>query len=229
MKALRAGFETVGGGDYAARVRPRGPREILHLGQVFNRMAERLEGSERANQRMSRQLLAIQDEERAELARELHDEMGPFLFAMRVDAESIEAGARKAGLAAMVERALAIGEAVIHIQRHVRLLLKQLRPADFADFGLATAIENVAGFWRRHNDSIAISLDIAAARDGFGAETDAAIYRLVQEGLTNAARHSGAAQIWIAIVADEETIRVRRRVDHAQRQDLGFLGRSGSG
>ena len=206
LKNLGAGFDAVGGGDYAARITPRGPTEVLRLGAAFNRMAERLDGSERANRRMSRQLLAIQDEERAELARELHDEMGPFLFAVRVDAESIEAGARQAGLAAMTERARAIGDAVVHIQRHVRLLLKQLRPADFAEFGLATAIENLAGFWRRHNARIAITLDVAAAREGFGAQADAAIYRLVQEGLTNAARHSGAAHVWIAIAADARAI-----------------------
>ena len=201
LKSLRAGFDAVGGGDYAARVRPAARRMSPVWREAFNRMAERLDGCERANRRMSRQLLAIQDEERADLARELHDEMGPFLFAVRVDAESIEAR-RNTGLAAMAERARAIGEAVIHIQRHVRLLLKQFRPADFADFGLATAIENLASFWRRHDDRIAIPLDIAAARDGFGAETDAAIYRLVQEGLTNAARHSGACHVWIAIAAD---------------------------
>jgi two-component system sensor histidine kinase UhpB len=208
LKKLRAGFDAVGGGDYAARVRPRGPRELSHLAHAFNRMAERLEGIESANRRMGRQLLAIQDEERAELARELHDEMGPFLFAVRVDGEGIEAAARKAGLPAVVERARAIGEAVTHIQRHVRLLLKQLRPADFADFGLATAIENLAGFWRRHNERLDIVLDIAAARDGFGADIDAAIYRLVQEGLTNAARHSSAARIWITVIADGQTVRV---------------------
>jgi two-component system, NarL family, sensor histidine kinase UhpB len=198
----------MGDGDYAARVKPRGPRELSHLAHAFNRMAERLEGIESANRRMSRQLLAIQDEERAELARELHDEMGPFLFAMRVDGEGIEATARKAGLPEVAERARAIGEAVSHIQRHVRLLLKQLRPMDFAEFGLPIAIENLAGFWRRHNDRLDIQLDVVAARDGFGADTDAAIYRLVQEGLTNAARHSSAGRIWIAISTDGETIRV---------------------
>lgn len=213
LKKLRAGFDAVGGGDYAARVRPAGPRELSHLAQAFNRMAERLEGIEAANRRMGRQLLAIQDEERAELARELHDEMGPFLFAVRVDGEGIEAASRKAGLPEIAERARAIGEAVTHIQRHVRLLLRQLRPADFTDFGLAMAIENLAGFWRRHNERLDIQLDIAAARDGFGADTDAVIYRLVQEGLTNAARHSGAARIWIAIIADGETIQVRLEDD----------------
>ncbi len=208
LKMLGTGFKAVGGGDYAARVAPQGPQEAVRLAHAFNRMAERLEGSENANQRLNRQLLAIQEEERADLARELHDEMGPFLFAVRVDAENIEAGARKAGLTPMVDRARAIGESVVHIQRHVRLLLKQLRPADFAGFELTTAIENLADFWHRRTDRIAIGLDIAAAGEGFGANADAVIYRLVQEGLTNAARHSEATHVWVTIAADAEMIRV---------------------
>jgi two-component system sensor histidine kinase UhpB len=199
LAKLRAGFGALGGGDHAARVHAKGPRETAELALAFNRMAERLQQVEGANARMSRQMVAIQEEERAELARELHDEMGPFLFAMRVDAEGIEKAAWAAGETAIAQRACAIGEAVTHIQRHVRAILKELRPADFAGFGLAVSIENLARFWRRHVDGIAIVLDIAEAQDGFGAEADAAIYRLVQEGLTNAARHGGAKTVWIAI------------------------------
>jgi two-component system sensor histidine kinase UhpB len=204
LRKLNTGFEAVGGGDYAARLQPRGPREISTLAAAFNRMTERLRGLEDANRRLTGQLLAIQEEERADLARDLHDEMGPFLFAMRVDAEAIE----RAGQGTIAARARAMGEAISHIQHHVRIILKQLRPEGLAETGLATAITNLTTFWQRHHDGIAIHLSIDAAKSGFGAETDAAIYRLVQEGLTNAARHGAARQVWIAISADAGTIRV---------------------
>lgn len=205
LRRLSAGFDAVGGGDYAARVPENGPRELSYLSRAFNRMAERLGVLESANRRLAHQMSAIQEEERADLARDLHDEMGPFLFAMRVDAESI---ARETSQGAIAARARAIGEAVTHIQSHVRSILKQLRPAGLADVGLAQAITNLATFWQRHHDGIAIALDIDDAQDGFGPDTDAAIYRLVQESLTNAARHGGAKQVWIAISADEAAIRV---------------------
>ena len=99
LKKLSAGFDAVGGGVYAARVPPQGPREISRLARAFNRMAERLGGLEAANRRLAHQLSAIQEEERADLARDLHDEMGPFLFAMRVDAETIAGMARMQGKA----------------------------------------------------------------------------------------------------------------------------------
>jgi two-component system sensor histidine kinase UhpB len=208
LKRLSAGFDAVGGGDYAARVPPQGPREISYLAQAFNRMAERLGGLEQANRRLVHQMSAIQEEERADLARDLHDEMGPFLFAMRVDAESIADMAREMRHGAIAERARAVGEAVSHIQSHVRSMLKQLRPSGLTDVGLAQAVANLAIFWQRRHDGIAIHLDIEAARNGFGVEADAAIYRLVQESLTNAARHGGARRVWIVIAAGSAAIRV---------------------
>ncbi len=204
LRKLNTGFEAVGGGDYTARLRPSGPREISSLAAAFNRMTERLRGLEDANRRLTGQMLAIQEEERADLARDLHDEMGPFLFAMRVDAEVIE----RTGQGVIAERARAMGEAISHIQRHVRIILKQLRPEGLAETGLAVAITNLTTFWQRHHDGIAIHLSIDDAKSGFGAEADAAIYRLVQEGLTNAARHGAARQVWIAISANDGAIRV---------------------
>lgn len=204
LRRLGSGFEAVGGGDYGAQVPAAGPREIAALAAAFNRMTERLRVLEDANRRLGGQMLAIQEEERADLARDLHDEMGPFLFAMRVDAEAIE----KSADGTVRARARAITEAVSHIQSQVRNILKQLRPDGLAETGLTVAIANLVTFWRRHHDGIAIHLDMGAAADGFGAEVDGVIYRLVQEGLTNAARHGAARQVWIAIRSGRDAIRV---------------------
>ena len=202
---LGAGFEALGGGDYSARVAAGGPREIDALAGGFNRMAGRLKALEDANRKLTGQMLAIQEEERAELARDLHDEMGPFLFTMRLDAEAIETEARKAGEAAIAARAQGLGETVRRIQSHVRDILKQLRPGGLAETGLKTAIANLATFWQRHQ-GVAVRLEIEA--EDFGAETDAVIFRLVQEGLTNAARHGGARNVVIRIGQTHDAIRV---------------------
>jgi two-component system sensor histidine kinase UhpB len=222
LKRLSSGFEAVGGGDYAARVKPEGPQEISSLAAAFNRMAARLNVLEDANRRLTGQMLAIQEEERADLARDLHDEMGPFLFAMRLDAEAIQGEARKSGQDSMAERARALDESVSHIQGHVRDILKRLRPDGLAQTGLAVAIGNLATFWQRHHGGIAIHLDIKA--EGFGAETDPVIYRLVQESLTNAVRHGAAKQVWIMIAADPGTIRVIVEDD-----GIGFTDAGGTG
>jgi two-component system sensor histidine kinase UhpB len=221
LKKLSSGFEVVGSGNYAAQVTPQGPREISSLADAFNRMTARLDQLEATNRRLTAQMLAIQEEERADLARDLHDEMGPFLFAMRLDAEAIQAEARKSGHAAMAERAQALGKSVSHIQSHVRDILKQLRPDGLAETGLAVAIGNLATFWQRHG-GISVHPDLAG--DSFGADTDGVIYRLVQESLTNAARHGAAKQVWITISADEEAIRILVEDD-----GRGFMEAEGGG
>lgn len=221
LRKLSTGFETVGTGNYAARVSAAGPQEIANLSDAFNRMTARLELLEDTNRRLTAQMLAIQEEERADLARDLHDEMGPFLFAMRLDAEAIQAEARKSGHAAIAERAQALGESVSHIQSHVRDILKQLRPDGLAETGLAVAIGNLATFWQRHG-GVVVQLDLAS--ESFGAEIDGVIYRLVQEGLTNAARHGAAKHAWIAIAADNGRIRVIVEDD-----GVGFTAPDGGG
>jgi len=228
LRKLGGGFEAVGGGDYTARVAPQGPREISALAEAFNRMTTRLHVLEDSNRRLTGQMLAIQEEERADLARDLHDEMAPFLFAMRLDAEAIQAEAKKTGQGAMAERARALSESVSHIQSHVRNILKQLRPEGLAETGLMVAIGNLATFWQQHHGGIAIHLDVKA--NGFGAETDATIYRLVQESLTNAARHGAAKQVWIAIGADDDAIRVTVEDDGVgipASQESGGMGLKG--
>ena len=219
---LARGFEKLGGGDYRGRVPPRGPRELQGLAGDFNRMAERLGMLESDNRRLARQTIAIQEEERADIARDLHDEMGPFLFAMRVDADAITAAAQSAGHDAIAARARALGEAAGHIQRHVRSILKQLRPEGLAETGLAAALTNLAEFWRCRHDGILLHLDIAAASRGFGADADAVIYRLVQEGLTNAVRHGGPRNVWLAIRAGK-TVRVALEDD-----GVGFSDAAGT-
>jgi len=222
LRKLTGGFEAVGGGDYAIHVASHGPKEISTLAEAFNRMTARLKRLEEANRRLTGQMLAIQEEERADLARDLHDEMGPFLFAMRLDAEAIQADARKSGHGAIAERANALGEAVGHIHSRVRSILKQLRPDGMAETGLKVAIGNLATFWQRHHDGIAIHLDVTA--EGFGAETDAAIFRLAQEGLTNAARHGAAKQVWIRVVTTDTAICATVEDD-----GIGFVARDNGG
>lgn len=221
LKKLSSGFEAVGSGDYAAQVTPQGPSEIHNLADAFNRMTARLDLLEATNRRLTAQMLVVQEEERADLARDLHDEMGPFLFAMRLDAEAIQAEAQKSGHAAMAERAQALGDSVSHIQSHVRDILKQLRPDGLAETGLAVAIGNLVTFWQHHG-GISIRLDLQA--ESFGADTDGVIYRMVQEALTNAARHGHARQVWITVSASEKAVRVRVEDD-----GRGFTDARGGG
>jgi two-component system, NarL family, sensor histidine kinase UhpB len=213
LDRLSAALASVGSGEYAVRVAQAGPPELLRLGRGFNAMAEQLSASQARNLRLNEQLLTLQEEERTELARDLHDEVGPFLFAVHLDAASIEQAAASNRFAEVPERARAIREAVAHMQRHVRAMLHRLRPASPVEVGLAPALANLVAFWRARQPAIEFELEVSVDDDSVDEPTIAAIYRLVQEGLNNSVRHGRPRRIEVVVRTAEMSHLVVRVAD----------------
>ena len=203
LDRLSAALASLGSGEYAVRVPHAGPPELVRLAQGFNAMAQRLDAAQARNHRLNEQLLTLQEEERTDLARDLHDEVGPFLFAVNLDAAAIEQAATAGVIAEVPERARAIREAVGHMQRHVRAMLHRLRPASPVEVGLAPALGNLVAFWRARLPAIDFKLDLSVDEDALGDPATAAIYRVVQEGLSNAVRHGRPSVIQIVVEAGE--------------------------
>lgn len=203
LDQLSAALASVSSGRYAVRVEHAGPPELARLTQGFNKMVERLDAAQARNFRLNEQLLTLQEEERADLARDLHDEVGPFLFAVNLDAAAIGRVAASGRMTEVSERAHAIREAVEHMQRYVRAMLHRLRPANPVDAGISTALDNLVAFWRTRQSEIDIELDMAVDEDTLSDSTIATIYRLVQEGLNNAVRHGRPHRIEV-VVSDED-------------------------
>jgi two-component system, NarL family, sensor histidine kinase UhpB len=208
LRDLTAAFARVGDRDYRERVPERGPYELVQLYQGFNRMVEDLARAEAQNKRLQEQLATVQDEERADLARDLHDEIGPMLFAADVDAAAIERLAKQGEYGGIAQRVGIIRAAIGQMQRHVREILGRLRPAVLLDVGLAHAIDNLVSFWTTHRPGLAF--DLKVPDEGFGEPLDGTIYRVVQESVSNAVRHGSPTRIEIEIEsAPEGTIWVR--------------------
>ena len=164
--------------------------------------------------------MTLQDDERRDLARELHDEFGPYLFAIRAQAAALgKAIPARPDLSGLSGMARAIQDEVDALQRSNRRVLGRLRPAALDDLGLQAALEALIGSWRETRPEVEVSLDSTVALDDLGALTSLTVYRVVQEGLTNAFRHAGATRIDIrfdAPLADaasnapaEQPLRVR--------------------
>jgi two-component system, NarL family, sensor histidine kinase UhpB len=199
LRALTAAFARVGDRDYRERVPERGPHELVRLYQGFNRMVEDLARAEAQNKRLQEQLATVQDEERADLARDLHDEIGPMLFAADVDAATIERLAERGEYGGIAQRVGIIRSAIGQMQRHVREILGRLRPAVLLDVGLAHAIDNLVSFWTTHRAGLAFQVTVP--EEGFGEPIDGTIYRVVQESVSNAVRHGSPALIEIRVEA----------------------------
>ena len=202
LQNLTAAFARVGDGDYRERVKERGPRELVRLYQGFNQMVERLARSEAQNKRLQEQLTTVQDEERADLARDLHDEIGPLLFAADVDAAAIEQLVKAGEFNAIPHRVGIIRDAIGRMQRHVRDILGRLRSAMLLDVGLAHAIDNLVAFWRAHRTNLNFRVDVP--EESFGELLDGTIYRIVQESISNAVRHGKPTLISIEVRANAD-------------------------
>jgi two-component system, NarL family, sensor histidine kinase UhpB len=207
LENLSNAFEQIGKGDYHGWVPEHGPPELTRLAANFNLMTQRLATVAAQNRRLNERLLTLQAEERADLARDLHDEIGPLLFAVDMTAATIErlAGSDRAG--DIPTHVRSIHDAVGRVQRHVRAILGRLRP--IRAIGLEAAIARLAAFWQSRRPDITFAIDVSVDEDRIGDDLKDTIYRVVQEGMSNAIRHGRPARVAIAVArGDADGIRV---------------------
>jgi two-component system sensor histidine kinase UhpB len=184
LRRLLAGLAALGRRDYGARLAQEGPPEFEPLLTRFNALSESLAAAERENRSLRARLVSIQDEERKEIARELHDEIGPYLFAARAQAG-----------AAMHE---AVIETIDALQATNRRLLERLRPAALEELGLVAALEALGRLFERSRPELRVSVE-GDAPPSLAPDLEAALYRIAQEALTNVARHAEATQARVAL------------------------------
>jgi two-component system sensor histidine kinase UhpB len=208
LDTVSGALARVGAGDFEARVEASGTVELERLAAGFNAMAGQLDTFDRENRRLNEQLLTVQEEERAELARDLHDEIGPYLFAVNIDA------------AATPPRVDLIQSAVSHMQTQVSDMLRRLRPIRAVEFGLVSAVEDLVAFWRARRPGIAFELSMQVGDDAFGLGVREALYRVAQEALSNAVRHGAPSRISVEIAAPDGQAALLRVVDNGAAANL---------
>jgi signal transduction histidine kinase len=147
--------------------------------------------------RLSRESVDQQERERKRLSQELHDELGQFINAIKIDAVSIRDSQPAAG--DPFGRAQSIIANVDLVHESVARLIRELRPVGLDELGLSAAIEHCADLWRGRLSSTQISLTLDERIDGLDETLTLVLYRIVQEGLTNCARHARATRIDIRI------------------------------
>jgi two-component system, NarL family, sensor histidine kinase UhpB len=151
-----------------------------------------------ANRQLERANARIQEDERKTLARELHDELGQYLNAIKVnavclrDADPLEVDDVQHGAASIIG-------IVDRVQGTVRDMMRRLRPPGLDELGLPAAIEHCIDSWRRPMSSVRFEFEVGDGLEDMGETVNMTLYRLVQEGLTNVAKHAQAHRVSIRL------------------------------
>jgi len=182
-------------GELETRVRAR-IAELHTTNEALHAEIAQRRGSEHARQQLLQQLASAQEEERARISRELHDDIGQHLAALMLGLSALEPFLRATSGAAVLQKLQQLTETM---GREVHALAVQLRPSSLEDFGLLRALSTYLELW--------------AARSGIKAELHATnfegqrlppaaeltIYRIVQEALTNVLKHAAATQVHVIL------------------------------
>jgi signal transduction histidine kinase len=188
----------VGRGDFTRRVRRWANDEIGELAEAFNQMTVELERADEVRterELLRRQVIAAQEEERRRISRELHDSTSQSLTSLMVGLRTLDGICDNLQVHLQAKELRDVTEQVLD---DVHTLAVQLRPSVLDDLGLAAALERLAQDWsRRHQIRADVLVHIGEERLLEGLET--ALYRIVQEALTNVARHAQAKSVSVLV------------------------------
>ena len=207
LRHLGDGLTRMRLGQYEQPIAPSGPPEIRKGAREANELAHTLNRLSQDNRRLLRQIVSLQDDERQDMARELHDELGPLLFGIRASAvallESIPPGQAKSKGAAE-----GIMQSVETLQQANRRILDRLRPLYIQELGLERSIQTLLQNAKAQAPGLNVTSQIGADLNRVDGLLSQTIYRVIQEAVTNVLRHAEANAMHVAASIDGREVTV---------------------
>ena len=192
VRALEDGLHQLARGEDHPALPTFALHEFRRVAGAIEHLALALKEARAAQHALARQLISVQEDERRALARELHDEVGQTLTALNATAAHLARNAERLDPHAVAECASDLRRDIRTCGEQLRAMLKSLRPHGLDASGLAQTLRELVDTWCGRDTGIEFTAELPSP---FPAIDDAAaltIYRVVQEGLTNVVRHSGA-------------------------------------
>lgn len=186
------------------------------------RADEQLRASRAALRSLATRQQNVREDERARIAREIHDSLGQALTAFKLDlAAARQAAAR--GAPEVADRLAGTARMVDDLVKGVRRIATELRPPILDALGLPAAIEWLAHDFARRT-GIACRTTVRAVAGEVGADLATALFRIMQESLTNVSRHAGAAHVDVELSVSGEVVTLEVRDDGCGITEAGATG-----
>lgn len=196
LDELIGGLQQVSQGQLQVRLPLHSLQESKQLAEHFNQMAGTLEQVQADNRELTQALLDLQEHERKHLALALHDDMGQYLTGIR--AQLLLLRSMTHSNQAMTNTLRALESNCQHMQESFRGLIRDLYPVVLERLPLGEAIQLLTEQWQQAQ-GIRCELSMGSQLPAMDSAQQAHLYRLLQEALTNVARHSGASQVRVRL------------------------------
>jgi two-component system, NarL family, sensor histidine kinase UhpB len=226
LEQLGAGLARMQQGDYDSTIPLLGPPEIRKSCEEANQLARKLKRLAQDNRSMLRKLVSLQDDEREEIAKELHDELGPLLFAIRANAIALSGSFTDPDPEAPSNQLL---EAAGAVQQASRRILEGLSPLYLEELGLEKSIETLLQNAHAALPSVATSAEVDPRLDSLDHLMSQTIYRVIQEAITNVIKHAQATTLSVVAAMRDSAVTIEVSDDGIGFSDNVPLGRGLTG
>jgi signal transduction histidine kinase len=204
--AIRAGLNQLAANDLSARLPSFDLAELSAISDVFNTLAQKLQATLAERNALTRKLIAVQDEERRHLARELHDQFGQSLTAIAAQAAAASHTAERE-CPPLLEECRSISRTTAGMMETLRGTLVRLRPPDVEELGLTVSLESLVASWNGFEKGrTQFDIAVIGAVDDLPPSVAANLYRIAQEAITNAAKHAHARRVQLRLEAGDAEI-----------------------
>jgi len=198
IDTIRSALSDIEKGNYQLELPRFRLPELDRISQQFNHMAKVLLESKAKNQSLTQRSLEIQEEERRHLAQELHDELGQTIAAIKAVAAAImnDKNPDKNRINSSVKTIIEYSD---HIYQVAKNMMHRLRPSVLDEFGLVKALQSMIDDWNSRQDDIFCHFSFSDIPTDLTELLNISLFRIVQESLTNALKHSSASKILITM------------------------------
>jgi two-component system sensor histidine kinase UhpB len=224
LEQLGAGLARMQQGDYDHAIPLLGPPEIRQSCEEANQLARKLKLLARDNRTMLRKIVSLEDDERRELANELHDELGPLLFAIRANAIALSGSSTDPE--APSQRLIEAAEAVQHASRRI---LEGLSPLYLEELGLEKSIQTLLQNAHISLPTVTTSAELDPRLDSLDHLLSQTIYRVIQEAVTNVIKHAQATTLSVVAAMRDQAVTIEVSDDGIGFPDNVSLGRGLTG